>query len=194
MWLTSSFLGVKKGTVDHLFFVITQDYIEDNRRIREALDPLLIKLGRDLGSSGAVVRPFPNDANKTLEEFMSIDGWTDAERQEIRDKTPALLVIESTFEDFDPRTSRYVFISLRDSMDEFGNVRVFDVQELFDLLRAGSSSGELFDRVRAYGKSREAEKARLHARRALKIEPTIAGIGLNVSDALRALKAWLKSA
>lgn len=192
MWFTSSYLGLQKGPVDYLFFLLTEDYIEANRRIREALEPLLTKFGRDLGTSGAVVKPFAGDETTTFDQVLN-RSWTDKDKVSLREQTPALLVIESSLDEFDPRRSRYVLISLRDTMDEFGNVRVFDLQELFDLLRKGAETGDLFHQVVQYGRRERLAEAGKRIRNAVRFDPSFAGIGLDVPEALGALRAWLKS-
>lgn len=62
MYVTTNYLGVRKGSLNYLFFLLSEDYIESNKRIAEAMRPLQEKFAKDLGAAGAIVRPTEGDA------------------------------------------------------------------------------------------------------------------------------------
>ena len=66
MYVTTNYLGVRKGSLRYLFFLLSEDYIESNKRIAEALRPLQEKFAKDLGASGAIVRPTEGDATESI--------------------------------------------------------------------------------------------------------------------------------
>src|SRR5205085_1216115 len=114
MWLTTSFVQIEKGDTKQLFFLITSGYIEDNPTIAASLEPLLEKLARDLGGSGALVRPFKRDVDAAANDVLA-KNWTSRELNRMR-KTPGLLVLDVNFSDFDPRSNPWIHLSLRDVM------------------------------------------------------------------------------
>ncbi|MFA6808316.1 MAG: hypothetical protein WCR27_04920, partial [Eubacteriales bacterium] len=69
-------IGTQRGSMDYLFYLLTEDYIEGQSRIMEVLDPLLIKLSVDLGQAGALVRPFKKYESETLVDVMGKE-WPD---------------------------------------------------------------------------------------------------------------------
>ena len=66
VYVTTNYLGVRKGSLRYLFFLLSEDYIESNKRIAEALRPLQEKFAKDLGASGAIVRPTEGDATESI--------------------------------------------------------------------------------------------------------------------------------
>jgi hypothetical protein len=127
MWLTTSFVEIDKGNIRQLFFLITSGYIEDNPTIAATLEPLLEKLARDLGGSGAVVRPFTRDVDSAADDVLS-KNWRGREFRRIR-QTPGLLILDVNFSDFDPQTDPWIHLSLRDVMTPQGQVNIFELEE-----------------------------------------------------------------
>jgi len=106
MWITHSFVGTTKGKTRCLFFLLFEDYVEAQRGLSQAVKDELERFARNLGDAGAVVMPFPGDAPATHRNVLDRD-WSEAERREIR-RTPAILMIDQDFDDFDPRRHPWV--------------------------------------------------------------------------------------
>jgi hypothetical protein len=95
-----------------------------------------------------VVIPFSGDirensGSNVLEKL----GWRSKDSdiwKWFRDNCPAILVIDKDVDAFVPKDDPYVIIALRQSMDEFGNIKVFEVKELFDLLAEHAQTEDLF--------------------------------------------------
>ena len=132
MWLTTSFLDIQRGETEHLFFLLTDGYIEDNATIAASLEPLLQKFARDLGASGAVVRAFPPDVEQAKNSVLA-KNWAAGQRTQIR-KSPGLLILDVDFAQFDPQRDQWLHISLRDAMDRHGHVEIFELEEFFSQL------------------------------------------------------------
>ena len=127
MYVTTRFIGTERGTMNYLFLLLTEDYIEENRKIAEGITPLLNRFARKIGDTGALVRPFPGDEEETLGNALS-KNWTEGQIMHMRGSLPALLVIDKDFDEFNPTDSNYIYISLRSSIDEYGNVKLFQLQ------------------------------------------------------------------
>jgi hypothetical protein len=173
-----------------LFFLVTEEYIEGNRQIAGALGPLLTQFGQDLGHVGAIVKPFDAAISKTLEEVLN-RKWIPSVFAQFNQKTPGLLVIDTDFKDFDPTRDPYLFISLRDSMDEFGNMKVFEVKPLLTALSNAAERGDLFQEFRKYHQDQQRRKAKETAWQAVEMKPGIFGFSINLKLALSALGRFL---
>ena len=143
MYVTTRYVGVQRGGVDYLFFLLTEDYIQEYKKIAESLMPLLEGFARDLGDAGALVRPFPGGEKATLGDALR-KHWPDDRIKPTKGTLPALLVTDVDFDDFDPDCNNHLYISLRDAMDKNGDIRVFDIKELLDELVLGARIGDLF--------------------------------------------------
>jgi hypothetical protein len=110
MHITHSFLGETLGSYRCLFFLLLEDYIEAQSDFVHKVDLSLERFARNLGYSGAVIKPFLGDIEAIKTEVLS-KNWTEREAHEVR-KTPGLLLINIDFEKFDPREHPWIFINL----------------------------------------------------------------------------------
>lgn len=149
MYVTTRYIGTERGKMNYLFLLLTEDYIEENQRIAEGLVPLLTRFAEEVGDKGVLVKPFRGKEEETLGDALR-KKWTEQQIKQMRGDLPAILVIDKDFDEFEPIHSNYIYISLRESMDDFGNVRVFQLQELLSLLATACKSPSLFVLAREY--------------------------------------------
>jgi hypothetical protein len=116
MLITYSFIGVSRGDYQFLFFLLFKDYIDAQSRFVRELEPYLERFARNLGNSGALVKPFTGDIETVRHEVLA-KNWTDSEREQI-EITPGILMIDQDFEAFDPREHPWVHIRLATKLDE----------------------------------------------------------------------------
>jgi len=186
MYVTTTYIGVERGRFHYLFFFVTESYIEANGRIADALQPLLSEFGKQLAEHGAVVKPFDGGASKTFEEVWN-RRWSPAQHDQLRDSTPGLLVIDSDFRTFDPAKDPYLFVSFREAMDDFGNVKPFEIGGLLSALTDGARRGDIFDSFGEYMKANERTQAKSKAWNALELKPGIWGFKVDLKTASEAL-------
>lgn len=191
MYLTHSFVAIKKGQLDYLFFYLTEDYIQEQTELRKRIDPLLEGFGRQLLDKGAIVKAFDKDISSTKEEV--IDKWKQQENlQDIvffkdNKHTPGLLMVNKDFEEFNPKDDQWLYISFRDFMDDFGNFKIFELQQLLTTLaEICNSDKDLFEEAKSYIRKNEA----VEAHKILEIKPGIFGISLDVKEAINFVKNW----
>lgn len=110
MWITHSYVGTTKNEVRCLFFLLLEDYIEEQTQFARELSLELERFARNLGDSGAVVRPFSGDIEQARENVLD-KNWTPEQLEEVV-KTPALLMIGTDFDDFDPQEDPWVLFNL----------------------------------------------------------------------------------
>lgn len=187
MFITTRFIGTKKDGMNYLFFLLTEDYIESHRRIAENLEPLLLKFARDLGETGALVRPFRGDEEATIRDIVS-KNWNENEMQRIQ-QTPGILVIDVNFDEFNPRSNHWLHFSLRDSMSQYGDVPIFEIEELLSTLADSCRNGEnIF--------SRADEIARKKAMRELydsfELQPGIFGFSFDIKKGIEFFRSLLR--
>jgi hypothetical protein len=131
MYITSQYLGIKKGGLKYLFLLLIEEYQQTQINVRESLRPLIEDFGRNLSEHGAIVIPFAGHADQNLGNVLSKPGWR-PEDSDIRlwftENCPAVLVMDKDVDVFDPKNDPYIIISLRQSMDEFGNVKIFELK------------------------------------------------------------------
>ena len=118
MWITHSYLGTTRGKMKCLFFLLYEDYVKTQSQFARELDLELERFARNLGNSGAVVRPFLGDIEKTKSHIFE-KPWDERERKELY-KTPSLLMINVDFDEFDPREHPWFLLHFSDKMREIG--------------------------------------------------------------------------
>lgn len=95
MFVTHSYLGAVMGDFRCLFFLLVEDYIEEQTQFMKELELYLEKFARDLKEAAPLWRPFKGDIERTRDEFLS-KNWRPQEREDI-EKTPAILMINVDF-------------------------------------------------------------------------------------------------
>ena len=150
MYVSCRYLGIKKGNLKYLFLLLIEDYQDSIGQIRDSLRPLIEHFARDLGHHGAVIVPFKGDASDNLCNVLEKAGWRKDESdmwEWFRNNCPAILIIDRDVDVFNPKEQPYIIISLRQSMDEMGNVKVFELRELFTLLVENAQRSDLFQKA-----------------------------------------------
>jgi hypothetical protein len=109
MHITHSYIGTIKAPYRCLFFLLIEDYIEAQTQFARDLDLHLERFARKLGDSSALVRPFTGDI-ETVRQHVLEKPWSAEELDEIGN-TPALLMIDQDFKDFDPRKHPWLVIN-----------------------------------------------------------------------------------
>lgn len=133
-----------------MFFYLTEDYVEDQIRLREQISPLLTEFGRNLLDKGAVVKAFDRDINavgqevsKKFDQKYSIENVVHFKNKY---QQPGLLIINCDFDTFDPEEHDWLYISFRDFIDDRGALKIFDLKELLDTLTNLCLNNEIFSK------------------------------------------------
>lgn len=183
MYLTHSFVAINKGELDYLMFYITEDYVEQQVRLKEQLNPLLEELARNLNHKGAVVKAFDRDvefANKELTEQFDQEFTRDIIISfDNRMEKPGLLILNSDIKSFDPSNHKWLYISFRDFLDEYGGVKIYKLKELFDII--ASSINENKDIFKEAESHLRKEKA-ISSHKMVELKPGIFGISLDLKE------------
>lgn len=183
MYLTHSFVAIKKGELDYLMFYITEDYVEQQVRLKEQLNPLLEELGRDLLDKGAVVKAFDRDiksANEELTEQFDQEFTRDIIISfDNRMEKPGLLILNSDIQSFDPKSHKWLYISFREFLDAYGGVKIYKMKELFDILSTAVKEGK--DLFRLAENHIKKDKA-VSAHKMIELKPGIFGISLDLKE------------
>jgi hypothetical protein len=147
MDITSSYIGYKKNRdARYAFFLLTENYIQENAKLVKQLNPLLSEFARALGHDMALVAPFDRDVQAVHQSVLAKD-WPEGDLQRIV-RTPGLLVIDVDFKDFNPKAHQWLHISFRDGMNEYGDVRIFEVKELLEGLVSLTASDISLSKLR----------------------------------------------
>ncbi len=110
MQISSTYIGTNAGTYHCYFYLLVQDYEGKEQGLSASVRVELERLARNLGSEGVVVQPFTGDVNSIFQEVLS-KPWSDEQRQKLFN-TPALLLLRTRFNDFDPRSDECLVLSL----------------------------------------------------------------------------------
>lgn len=187
VFITHSYVGTSIGRYRYLFFLLYMDYIELQTEFVRSLNLELERLARNLGTEGAVVAPFPGDVETTRSHVLDKD-WTENERLQIMG-TPAMLIIDSDFDTFSPRSDPWVLLrfdeALRSGSPSTGEIRstLEAVTEVANDPNAGFR--ELFDLVREYEALGEEEVEIFHAR------PGVFGFSIDLKAVGNRFKDWI---
>ncbi len=137
MWITHSYLGTNRNGMRCLFFLLFQDYIEAENGFSKDVAAEIERFARDMGNFGAVVKPFAGDVSDVNRDILS-KQWTEEQREELR-RTPALLMIEQDFDDFDPSAHPWVVIHLEASNQGAAQLRSV-LRQITDAVNTPDSS------------------------------------------------------
>lgn len=113
MWITHSYLGTNCNGMRCLFFLLLRDYIEADNGFSKDVTAEIERFARDIGNFGAVVKPFAGDVSNVNRDISS-KKWTEKQKEDLL-RTPALLMIDKNFDEFDPSKHSWVVIHLEPS-------------------------------------------------------------------------------
>jgi hypothetical protein len=132
--ITHSYMGTIRKPYRCLFFLLLEDYIESQTQFARELDLHLERFARNLGDNAALVRPFMGDIDTVRQQVLD-KQWLEKELEEVRN-TPALLMIDQDFNDFDPRKHSWMIINFgRRVTGAYGGLPQFEsiLDELVDI-------------------------------------------------------------
>ncbi len=99
---TSTFRNVNIGDYRYLFLLCSWHRYED--AVWTELRKHASAFGEDIGEAGLLAMPYDSAAKKTIEEVLYKEGWDPALSDKMtKSPDPFLLVIETSFAEFDPR-------------------------------------------------------------------------------------------
>ncbi len=188
MWITHRYLGTTRGGTRCLFFLLFEDYIDAQRGLSDLVKAELERFARNLGNAGAVVAPFPGDAPATQTSVLD-KGWSDEEKRELR-QTPAMLMIDTDFDEFDPRSHSWALFHF-DRSSSYDGAYAAKLRSLLEKLVAATSNqnADPFAVVRDAMRN----EAVASASKMLKLEPGAFGVSIDLRAGWIALKQYLRS-
>ncbi|HEX6745911.1 MAG TPA: hypothetical protein VF092_01250 [Longimicrobium sp.] len=188
MWITHSYMGTVRGRTRCLFFLLFEDYIEAQHGLSDQVRTELERFARNLGNAGAVVIPFPGDAPATHTSVLE-KGWTEKEILELR-QTPAMLMIDTDFDEFDPRHHSWVLFHF-DRSSSYDGAYAPKLRSLFNQIAAAASNGEADPFAIVQASMRTDAIAR--ASKIVKLEPGAFGFSIDLRAGWAALKQYLRT-
>lgn len=140
MWITHSFIGTTKENMRCLFFLLFEDYLEEQSQFARELNLEIERFARNLGDFGAVVRPFSGDIESSRSHIME-KNWSDKEKEELK-KTPSLLMIDKDFDSFDPQNDPWLLFHFGERKYE-GIPGAYRFKEPFATIVSAVSDGQI---------------------------------------------------
>lgn len=116
MWITHSYVGTTRNGVRCLFFLLLEDYIEEQTQFARELNWEPERFARNLDAFGAVVRPFGGDIEYARTGVL--DKNCKPEQLEEVGKTPVLLMIGTDFDHFDHQDNPWILFNFGSRMYE----------------------------------------------------------------------------
>lgn len=183
MQITHSFLGTTIGDARFLFFLLYEDYIQAQHALPPALKGELERFSREIENFGILVQPFEGDIEQTNSEVLE-KNWSDYE-EEILSNTPALLMIDISFEKFDPRENRWAHFhfesepnvgqirSLLQKLTQAAKDKKLDPFKIIEMAKKEKNFSELSD--------------------AIEIRPNVLGISIDLKKVWGPFKSFLRS-
>jgi hypothetical protein len=184
MWITHSYLGTTRGRTKYLLFLLFEDYIDAQRGLPQAVRDELERFARNSKDAAAVVMPFPADAEATRRSILD-KPWSDAERAEVR-QTPAILMVDRDFDEFDPGAHPWVLWHFDRSDDATYAARVRSF--LQKLLEALGNNDDAFALIRDALRNEAVAKAS----KSFKFEPGAFGVSFDLRTGWDAMKEYLR--
>jgi hypothetical protein len=106
--ITHSYKGSVQGKFRYSFYLLYEDYIQAQLSFAGDFDKILERFARNMKDNGVVVRPFLGDIESSRDQILSKE-WTEKEKKEFNN-TPGLLVIDTDFDEFNPRMHRWLYL------------------------------------------------------------------------------------
>lgn len=185
MWITHSYLGTTRHGTKCLFFLLFEDYIEAQSGLSAQLESELERFARNLGDAGALVRPFAGDVATAMTSIR--DKHWPHETIELLQNTPAILMIDRDFDDFDPRYHPWVLLHFERHSNQDATQFHFLLQKITE-----SVTSENSDPIAIVRKALEIQELR-DAAECLELKPEVFGISLDLKKAYAAFKTYLRS-
>ena len=172
MLITHTYLSTTRGRRRYLFFLLLEDYLQEQQEFSTALRASLERFARDLQCEAALVRPFTGDIEVTRQQVLD-KPWSRSAMQEIQ-KTPSLLMIDRDFDAFDPEEHRWLQIKIPLRVREHETVRMLE-----DLARLITSNpdDDVFRRARRLARRRQLELGKI-----VEFKPNVFGVSLNLLE------------
>ncbi|MDE2662333.1 MAG: hypothetical protein OXI39_04945 [Gemmatimonadota bacterium] len=170
MLITHTYLSRTRGSYRYLFFLLVEDYVQEQQEFSKALHASLERFGRDLQDEAALVRPFAGDIEATRRQVLN-KRWPARARRRIQ-TTPSLLMIDRDFDTFNPEQHPWlqIRIPLHGREAETGRA----LQRLAGLITSEFDE-DVFRRAR-----RIARRSQLELDGILQIRPGIFGVSLDL--------------
>jgi hypothetical protein len=188
MWITHSFLGTTRGGTRCLFFLLFEDYIDAQRGLSDEVKAELERFARNLGDFGALVAPFPADA-PTAHISILDKQWSEGEKIELR-QTPAMLMIDTDFDAFDPRRHSWMLFHF-DRSSHYDGAYAPKLRSLLAKIVAATSDRE--PDPFAVVRSAMRNEAVARAAKVFKLTPGAFGVSVDLRAGWTALKEYLRT-
>ena len=170
MLVTRTYLSTTRGPYRYLFFLLVQDYVEEQQEFSRELQASLERFARDLDDEAALVRPFPGDIGATRRQVLD-KRWPARAKRRIQ-ITPNLLMIDRDFDTFDPKQHLWLQITIPLHGREAETGRV--LQRLARLITSEPDE-DVFRRARSI-----ARRSRLKLGTILEVKPGVFGVSLDL--------------
>jgi hypothetical protein len=184
MWITHSYLGTTRDGTRCLFFLLFEDYIEAQAGFSKELNLEIERFARNMGNFGAVVAPFAGDVPETRKSIVDKE-WSEEEKVLLRN-TPAMLMIDRDFDDFNPRAHPWVLFHFGRDVQDAAKFRSL-LQKVSDAVATEGS--DPFEIVR--NALRNAAIAA--ASQSVQLKPGVFGVSIDLRAAWSTLKDYLRS-
>jgi hypothetical protein len=170
-----------------LFFLLFEDYIDAQRGLSDEVKAELERFARNLGDAGALVAPFPGDVPTTQGNVLN-KHWTEEERHELHE-TPAMLMIDTDFDAFDPRRHSWILFHFdRSSADRTYAAKL---RSLLAKIVSATSNQDIDPFAVVRHALRDGVVAR--ASKVFKLEPGAFGVSIDLKAGWSSLKEYLRS-
>ena len=186
MYITSRFMGVRIYDNKYLFFVLTDDYYQSQKKMATDLDGALKSFARDLDKGSLVVKASEGDERNTKIDALGKD-WTKAQESQIS-KVPGILVIGEDFDKFNPREHHWYYFSLQDIITESGEIEIHKLISMLKKFSEASKRDNLFDITDEIAHERTMEE--LYD--AFEFKPTAFGLSFDVKKGIEFFKRILE--
>ena len=182
MYTVSDMIGVSKNNGRGLVIYLTTSVGRQTQSGR-TFEIMLGTLGHDLRTTGGVVIAYPGDED-TVSEAVLKKPWSKAERATIS-KRPGLLIIDKSFDDFDPQSENWFHIDLNGIYNPSGNLNEISAEDLVrGLQQIFLGEQDMFYHL----KDRQVVARRKRALDAVSVNPALYGFGIDVKKFISALR------
>jgi|GEM_PF-5419081 len=125
MWTAQTYLGTHVATAKYFIYLLSEDYIQEQRGFQDYVIQSLRQLGMRTGHESAIFAP--DDCARDFIKEELFDLFRGNLMQKILGKTPGLLFTDKNLKDLSPADDRWVYLSLQPYADGRSHERLNDL-------------------------------------------------------------------
>lgn len=164
-------------------YLLIDEYFSAETTRGKDLQQAIMIFDRKVSDKIRIKLPHLGHEERFHRDILSV-RWNSDEKEELL-KTPGLLLTERSWRSFDPRLHPWVYINLRDFLDQSGHILLPKLRDFLSRLASAiNSDKKILKELETYIATETVKEST----RIFELKPNFFGIGIDVKEMVRFLK------